>query len=160
MVSLSSSRKWPALQVNSRSPGYDQVPNANRWRDYSHSTCEDGERCRLQHVQEYDNLSTVDSQLDLSRQQILPDDQDTKQRERILWPRKNQHNRFETIVWTDESMIQLESHQMYSYRKVGGALRPKARPKYPLKIMVWAGISRKGPTNICLLNCSINSSVY
>ena len=49
---------------------------------------------------------------------------------------------------------------MFSYRKVGEAPRPKAQPKYPLKIMVWAGISRKGATNICLLNCFDNSSVY
>ena len=26
--------------------------------------------------------------------------------------------------------------------------------------MVWAGISRKGATNICLLNASVNSAVY
>ena len=79
---------------------------------------------------------------------------------RMQWARENLHNRFENIVWTDESMIQLENHQTFSYRKVGEAPRPKARPKYPLKIMVWAGISRKGATNICLLNCSVNSSVY
>ena len=26
--------------------------------------------------------------------------------------------------------------------------------------MVWAGISKKGATNITLLNCSVNSTVY
>ena len=74
----SSSRKWLALQDNSRSPGYDQGANANWWQDYSNSTCED-ERCRLR-VQEYDYSSMVDSWLDRSQQQILLDNQDTKQR--------------------------------------------------------------------------------
>ena len=31
---------------------------------------------------------------------------------------------------------------------------------HPLKIMVWTEISKKGATNVCLLNCSVNSSVY
>ena len=38
--------------------------------------------------------------------------------------------------------------------------RPKAQAKHPYKVMVWAGISRKGATNICLLNKSMNSAVY
>ena len=85
----------------------------------------------------------------------------TQNREkRMQWARQNLHNRFENIVWTDESMIQLENHRTFSYRKVGEAPRPKAQPKHPLKIMVWTGISKKGATNICLLNCSVNSSVY
>ena len=79
---------------------------------------------------------------------------------RMQWACENLHNRFTNIIWTDESMIQLENHRTFSYRKVGEAPRPKAWPKYPLKIMVWGEISRKGATNICLLNCSINSSVY
>ena len=32
--------------------------------------------------------------------------------------------------------------------------------KHPYKVMVWAGISKKGATNICILNCSVNSAVY
>ena len=57
-------------------------------------------------------------------------------------------------------MIQLENNGTFSYRKVGEPPRPKARAKHPYKVMVWAGISRKGATNICLLNKSMNSSVY
>ena len=45
---------------------------------------------------------------------------------RRQWAHENLHNRFENIVWTDESMIQLENHRMFSYRKVGEAPRPKA----------------------------------
>ena len=79
---------------------------------------------------------------------------------RIIWARANEHNTFDTIVWTDESMIQLENHRTFSYRKVGEAPRPKARAKHPYKVMVWAGISKRGATNIALLNCSVNSTVY
>ena len=56
-------------------------------------------------------------------------------------------------------MIQLENHRTFSYRKEE-VPRPKPQPKHPYKVMVWAGFSRKGTTNICLPNCSVNSAVY
>ena len=64
------------------------------------------------------------------------------------------------MVWTDKSTIQLENNRTFSYRKVGSAPKPKPRAKHPFKVMVWAGISKKGATNICLLGCSVNSAVY
>jgi len=57
-------------------------------------------------------------------------------------------------------MIQLENHSTFSYRKVGEAPRPKARAKHPFKVMVWAGISKKGATKMCLLSGSVNSAAY
>ena len=71
---------------------------------------------------------------------------------RMEWARENLHKKFENIVWTDESMIQLENHHTFSYRKVGEAPRPKARAKHPYKVMVWAGISRKGATSVSSTN--------
>ena len=45
----------------------------------------------------------------------------------------------EEDVWTDESMIQLEDHHTFSYRKVGEAPGQKAWAKHPYKVIVWAG---------------------
>ena len=56
---------------------------------------------------------------------------------------ENVDNHFEDVVWTDEFVIQMENHRTFSYRKVGEAPKPKAQPKNPYKIMVWAGISKK-----------------
>ena len=53
---------------------------------------------------------------------------------------------FEDVIWTDETTVQLESHRRHSYRKVGEAATLKPRPKHPLKLHVWAGISRRGAT--------------
>ena len=79
---------------------------------------------------------------------------------RVEWARANLHESFDNVVWTDESTIQLENNRTYSYRKVGSQPKRKARVKHPYKVMVWAGISKKGATNICILNCSVNSAVY
>ena len=79
---------------------------------------------------------------------------------RVQWAKDNLHSSFDDVVWTDESTIQLENNRTFSYRKVGSAPKPKPRAKHPFKVMVWAGISKKGATNICLLGCSVNSAVY
>lgn len=69
---------------------------------------------------------------------------------RVQWGRDNLHTSFDDIVWTDESTIQLENNRTFSFRKVGSALKRKPRVKHPFKVMVWAGLSRKGAMNICL----------
>ena len=79
---------------------------------------------------------------------------------RVTWARENLANDFEDVVWTDESMIQLENNRTFGYRKVGMAPKPKPRPKNPYKVMVRAGISKKGATNLCVVNGSVDSLVY
>ena len=86
--------------------------------------------------------------------------QNANKEKRVQWALKHRGNDFEDVVGTDESTIQLENHRTFSFRKVGTAPNLKPRAKHPYKVMVWAGISRKGATNICLLNCSANSTVY
>ena len=56
---------------------------------------------------------------------------------------------------------------LFSWRTIGhfiskGWLYTTWKPwaKHPFKVMVWAGISKKGATNIFLLSCSVNSTVY
>ena len=157
---LSSSRKWTPLQANARHLDHHQGTNARKRRDNSNPASQDCERCGVRRLQEYNCSSAEDSRMDIPREQILPDDQGPEQEKRMEWACENFHKKFENIVWTDESMIQLENHRTFSYRKVGEPPRPKARAKHPYKVMVWAGISRKGATNICLLNKSMNSAVY
>ena len=58
---------------------------------------------------------------------------------RMEWAREDLHKKFENIVWTDKSIIQLENHCTFSYRKVRKAPRQKVWAKHPYKVMVWAG---------------------
>ena len=68
---------------------------------------------------------------------------DKNKEKRVTWATENFGNDFKDVVWTDESMIQLENHRTFSYRKVNAAPKPKARPKNPYKVMVWAGYIEK-----------------
>ena len=67
---------------------------------------------------------------------------------------------FENVIWSDETTVQLESHRKHSYRKVGEPATLKLRPKHPLKLHVWAGISRKGATPIVIFSGIMNADLY
>ena len=57
---------------------------------------------------------------------------------------------FDDVIYTDETTVQLESHRRHSYRKKGQPATLKPRPKHPIKVHVWAGISKRGPTPIVI----------
>ena len=60
------------------------------------------------------------------------------------------NEQFEDVVFTDESSIQLETHRKRCYRKKNTPRKLKPRPKHPLKVHVWGGISNRGPTGIVI----------
>ena len=46
--------------------------------------------------------------------------------------------------------MQLETHRKCCYWKIGECPKPKPPAKHPVKVHVWAGISKEGATEICL----------
>ena len=46
----------------------------------------------------------------------------------------------------------MEAHKRFCCRKEGEAPKPKPKPKHPLKVHVWAGISRSGATAVCIFD--------
>jgi len=79
---------------------------------------------------------------------------------RLEWAQRNLHDTFEDVIWTDEASIQLDWHKRYSCRKEGERPRPKPRPKHPTKVHVWAGISKKGATGICIFEGKMNAPLF
>ena len=59
---------------------------------------------------------------------------------------------FNDIIWTDECTIQLHDNKVVVYRPVNSIAHTIPKPKHPLKIHVWGGISRRGATNILLFD--------
>ena len=57
---------------------------------------------------------------------------------------------FTDVIWTDECSVQLQCHSLRCYRKKGQVKRFKPRPKHPLKVHIWGGISYRGPTQIVI----------
>lgn len=79
---------------------------------------------------------------------------------RLVWARININEDFSNVIWSDESSIQLDTHKRYCCRKEGEAPRPKPRPKHPIKVHVWAGISKKGATGICIFEGIMDAELY
>ncbi|CAI8009403.1 Transposable element Tcb1 transposase, partial [Geodia barretti] len=67
---------------------------------------------------------------------------------------------FGDVIWTDETSVQLESHRRFHCYKKGQKPRYKPRPKHPVKVHVWAGISRRGATGVCIFEGIMTASVY
>ena len=67
---------------------------------------------------------------------------------------------FDDIIWTDESSIQLVRHTRSVRVKVGKEKHYKPVPKHAVKVHVWAGISKRGATKICIFDQIMDAVVY
>ena len=72
----------------------------------------------------------------------------------------NLHDSFKDVIFTNEKTVQLESHRRYCYCKTGEKPCLKPRPKHPIKVHVWAGIGKKGPTGICVFEGIMDAPLF
>ena len=64
----------------------------------------------------------------------------------LVWARKNKGMWLEDVIYTDETSVQIETHRRFCCYKRGQKPRYKPKPKHPVKVHVWAGISHRGRT--------------
>lgn len=63
------------------------------------------------------------------------------------------HDKFLDVEFTDESTIQLENNKKQVFMRKGERLMTlKSQAKHPAKVHVWAGISHRGATGICIFD--------
>ena len=67
---------------------------------------------------------------------------------------------FENVIWTDESSVQLIRHCQTMTVKIGKERALKPAAKHAIKVHVWAGISKRGATNICVFNQTMDGVLY
>ena len=85
---------------------------------------------------------------------------EANKQKRLEWALKHYTDDFENVIFSDESSIQIETHRLRCYRKKGERPRPKPRPKHPVKVHVWAGISMRGATAICIFTGIMDAQFY
>ena len=80
-------------------------------------------------------------------------------RKRLIWCQEQQRVKedFRNVIFTDESTIQLEQHSRLCFRKRLQPRSLKQRPKHPVKLHVWAGISYRGATSIIMFTGIMNA---
>ena len=71
-----------------------------------------------------------------------------------------ENEKFENVIFTDESSIWLSRHSKLCFRKVGQPAKMKPTVKHPFKVHVWAGISTKGATPILMFGGIMDRFFY
>ena len=67
---------------------------------------------------------------------------------------------FHNVIFSDECSISLQQYRRTCYRKVDEPTKRKLKPKHPLKVHVWAGISRHGATEICIFDGIMDADLF
>ena len=67
---------------------------------------------------------------------------------------------FDNVIWTDESSVQLRRHSQTMRVKIGKERILKPQAKHTLKVHVWAGISKRGATKICIFDQTMDAPLY
>jgi len=83
-----------------------------------------------------------------------------KKRKRQAWAHEHKGLNFEDVVYTDETTVQIEMHRRTCCYKKGQKPRYKPKPKHPVKVHVWAGISHRGCTNLCIFEGKMNAPLF
>ena len=78
----------------------------------------------------------------------------------LQWAQQNLNDNFDDVIWSDETTVQLENHHRFCYRKDREKPLPKPRPKHPIKVHVWAGISKRGATPVCIFEGIMAAPLY
>ena len=67
---------------------------------------------------------------------------------------------FEDCIFTDECIVQLKCHRKKSFQKKNAPRKLKYRHKHPPKIHVWAGISKRGATQLVMFGGAMIATRY
>ena len=73
---------------------------------------------------------------------------------RLAWCTKmiEDQEQFENVIFSDECSVMLETHRKKCYRRRGDPRKLKPRPKHPVKVHVWGGISMRGATRVVIFS--------
>ena len=79
---------------------------------------------------------------------------------RLRWAQEHAAETFQNVIWSDETTVQMKTHRRFCCRKNGQKPRYKPRPKHPVKVHVWAGISWNGATKACIFDGIMDAEFY
>ena len=85
---------------------------------------------------------------------------DVNKEKRLAWAIQNKDMSFKDVIFSDESTIQIKTHRRTCCYKRGQKPRYKPKPKHPVKVHVWAGISYQRRTNLCIFEGKMNAPLF
>jgi transposase len=85
---------------------------------------------------------------------------DVNKEKRLDWARNNLGDDFSDCIFSDETSVQMETHRRFCCTKSGLRPRYKPKPKHPTKVHVWAAISKRGRSGICIFEGCMDAEAY
>ena len=87
---------------------------------------------------------------------------DANKENRIEWCKKmiEDAEQFGDVIFTDESSVMLDRHRRKCYCKKCEPRKLKARPKHPVKVHIWGGISKRGATSVAIFTGIMTATRY
>ena len=70
------------------------------------------------------------------------------------------NKQFDDVIFTDECSVFLENHSKISFHRKWEQPKLKGKLKNPLKVDMWAGISKRGPTGLIIFDGTMNAEFY
>ena len=70
------------------------------------------------------------------------------------------NEQFDNVIFTDECSVLLENHSKLSFHRKWEQPKFKGKPKHPVKVHVWAGISKRGPTELMVFEGIMDAQFY
>ena len=67
---------------------------------------------------------------------------------------------FDNVIFSDESSVQIECHSRQCYHKKSQLRKLKSKPKHPLRVHVWVGISKRGATKVVIFDGKLIATKY
>lgn len=67
---------------------------------------------------------------------------------------------FEDVIFTDECSVMLENHTKILFHREWEQPNLKGRPRHPLKVHVWGGISKQGTTKLLIFDGKMDAGFY
>jgi hypothetical protein len=75
-----------------------------------------------------------------------------KKRLRFCQDLQSTNEKFQDVIFTDESSIAMERHSKITFHRWWEPPRLKGKPKHPIKVNVWAAISRRGVSKMTIFS--------
>lgn len=87
---------------------------------------------------------------------------DANKEKRLIWCVEQLHNneQFDDVIFTDECSVQLDNHSRICFRRIKQLRKYKPRPKHPIKVHIWGGISKSGATSIVIFTGIMTSTRF
>ena len=70
------------------------------------------------------------------------------------------NEQFDNVIFQDKCSVMMENHSKITFHRKREQPGVKGRPKHPVKVHIWGGISKRGPTRLMIFEGIMDAEFY